>query len=451
MFNSPDNFKILILIALLIINFIPFVYYLKYTKGAFFILPFTPFIISYLLNYPVKALLLFYPPIRPENIDVIFQFTIDELLFSLIFATAFYLCFIWVTIHYVKKLDLKICREKVFLLLDHSNTKRVLTVFSTLILIISGYIFLSENFFGLTREYKNTFLDNIILQFYGLNFVIILFNILLYKRTNKKNALFFASLLILAVLINSAFTTAKGPLIILFFIYLIMKTIFKERINLKVVTLAFSLFIIFWVYSYSSRYFGNVQDVKDINDLILNYEKASDNSVSAIEISTNALFNRFEHLQNLIYTIKRVNNIDKGIFVFGSTAELLNFIPSLIWPDRPFTYFNYFVVSDIFQSKYVSSAAIGRIGEAYFVLGLSGFLMGLFYAYLFSYLFKKFYYKTRVRYYIFIYFNLYLMYFITDNYLFQGILSVVYSNMFLIGTYLLISKNNKIRTNKGLD
>ncbi|MBV6419263.1 MAG: hypothetical protein DAHOPDDO_00479 [Ignavibacteriaceae bacterium] len=444
MFSSTDTAKIFLIISIAAINFVPVLKYIKRTKSSFWILPFTPFIITYLLNYPLKTVLLLFPPIYISDISILMDYNIDDIIGALIFSTLFFFIFMAISLKLLKKIDLKSYRERIQMLLDKPAMRKIINTISALVIFISLYKIFNTSFYGLSSEYKNTTLDNIILIIYPLIYVAILFNYLLFKRKKTRLALINTLLLIAASLILSFISTAKGPLFILLFVYLIVKQLSNERFNLKLVIPVIIIFISFWYYSYASRFFGNVHDVSGFGDLRSNVELVTYSNISGFDLVVNTFFNRFELFQNLIYTIKKSDRIDKGVFVAGSAIEIVTFIPSIIWTDRPFPYFNYFVSKEIlgFWMSF-SSSSIGRIGEAFFILGYMGFLFGGIYALLFYQIFKVFYLKSKKYFSVLIYFNIYLLYLIHDNYFFQSAFTLVITSLLIILITSLYSK--KIR------
>jgi hypothetical protein len=444
MFSSPDTVKIFLLICIAAINFVPIFKYIKRSKDSFWILPFTPFIISYLLNYPLKAVLLLFPPIYASDISIIMNYNIDDMIGALVFSTLFFFIFMFITLRLLKKLDLKNYRERINILLDSVALRKIINTISALVIFVSLFKIFNTSFYGLSSEYKNTTLDNILLIIFPLIYVAILFNYLLFKRKKTTLALFNTIALILASLVLSFISTAKGPLFIILFIYLIVKQLNNERFNFKLVIPVTIILISFWYYSYASRSYGNVHNVSGFGDLESNVELVTYSNISGFDLVVNTLFNRFELFQNLIYTIKKSDTINKGVFVAGSAIEIVTFIPTIFWKDRPFPYFNYFVSKEILGLwMFNNSSSIGRIGEAFFILGNLGFLFGGIYALLFYQIFKFLYLRSKKYFSILIYFNIYLLYLIHDDYFFQSAFALVITSLFIILIVSLYS--NKVR------
>jgi hypothetical protein len=433
MFSSPDTIKIFLIILIAAINFVPVFKYIKRSKDSFWILPFTPFIIDYLLNYPLKAVLLIFPPIYISDISVVMNYNINDMIGALVFSTLFFFIFMFITLRLLRKLDLKNYRERINKLLASAAMKKIIYIVSALVLSVSMFKILNTSFYGLSNEYKNSTLDNILLIIFPLIYISILFNYLLFKRKKTRLALFNTIALILASLVLSFISTAKGPLFIILFIYLIAKQLNNEKFNLKLVIPVIIIFISFWYYSYASRFYGNVHSVSGFGDLRSNVELVTYSDISGFDLVVNTLFNRFELFQNLIYTIKKSDRIEKGVFVAGSAIEIVTFIPTIFWKDRPFPYFNYFVSKEILGLwMFTNSSSIGRIGEAFFILGYIGFLFGGIYAFLFYQIFKSFYLKSKKYFSVLIYFNIYFLYLIHDDYFFQSVFALVITSLLII-------------------
>ena len=236
-----------------------------------------------------------------------------------------------------------------------------------------------------------------------------------------------------AMLFDSFMTTSKAPLIVIGIVYLLYKEIVHEKIS-KVIfaVLIFLVFATFY-YSYYTRYFGESIGKINIDTALNNAEMAYYNKENILSITSVAFFNRIELFDNLIYTMKKSDQVKKGYYTFGSVAELLNLVPHAILKDRPFLYFDYFVVENILVSglKGVSSS-IGKIGESFFVLGYFGLTLSIIYAFIYFYLYYFLVYTNITLSKLLIYLNLYFLYFLNDNYFFQNIVVILYLSLFII-------------------
>jgi hypothetical protein len=93
---------------------------------------------------------------------------------------------------------------------------------------------------------------------------------------------------------------------------------------------------------------------------------------------------RFSYLDGLILIMRSERNLDKGLYVFGSLVELVALVPRMFWPDRPLIFFNVFMAQEIYGFDSLVEMPVGRMGEAFFVLGTIGLVVAPLYAFLFA-------------------------------------------------------------------
>jgi len=152
-----------------------------------------------------------------------------------------------------------------------------------------------------------------------------------------------------------------------------------------------------------------------------------------------SFFDRFELVDNLIYTMQRVNYLDLGYYKFGSLAEIFNLIPSIFWPERPEINLNIFVNREILGTGFEKvTSSIGRIGESYLIFGCAGVTFGFLYGLLFFLAYYYLFYNPKNSLYTFIYLYLFFSYFIFDDYFFQSLFTICFVSISIIVVFLIV-------------
>ena len=406
-----------ILFALFAINILFFYLYVKDAKRiGFWFLPSSLIIFTYFMNYILKPILLLNPPIEADKLLIYFPYTTQDFIFGLFYSTLYFITFVCGCIFFNRKLPRNITtifRHNVSISQDLEKFNNLLSLISILSYL---YLLNTKGIYGFDTGYQRGFWDIILSISASFAYPCFFISLLLFKLNKHKSQILVLISLVGILLIDSAFSTSKAPILLLLFLYLLYADIVKIKINKWVIATVAPLILIMFFYSYYSRYYSNTSIIS--LDLVTNnLEQMMNNLDLFYNLVFPSMFNRFELFDNLIYTTLRVDVIDKGYFTYGSVVELFNLIPRFIWTSRPYLYFDYYVGIEIL-GNYSSSASAGRIGEAYFVFGRLGFLMGLPYAYI-SYLAIKMLRDKITIAKVFFFAYLYIHYFAHDDYLFQ--------------------------------
>jgi len=425
-------------------------YFIRIPQRHIILLPFTITIILYLIEYPLKVLLIVFPVIDVSKIPNYYMFEINKLLIAFAYATSYFIFFM-VTVLYLAGKTKSIKPSLIDLLesnLDYvTKLASILGLISILVLLYRFYI---GEFYTFSGYYKQSLID-IIFNNIALHPLAVF--LLLY--VNKKNKRGFNTILLytltLLVIFDSIMSTSKGVLVWLMIVYIFYKSIISEKIPLYPKIIFPFFFLLYFYYSYYARYFGIYTGNVDLYTVYGNMSNAYYNYEDFFSITWAAIFNRVEKFENLYITIQSTGTIDKGYFLFGSIAEIANIIPRFIWHDRPFLYFNYFVVENILVRglKGVSSS-IGRIGESFFILNYLGVIFGSIYAVISYYIYYKFALKAKSIFQVLIYLLIYFFYFTQDNYLFQMVANLILIVIYLSIIHLFISKKNQRLVNTPL-
>jgi len=299
------------------------------------------------------------------------------------------------------------------------------------------YKYLSGRFYGFgTVGDTRTIMENIYVGTFGLHYLL-LFIFLYLSYYRRRRYFIFVVLLVFLITFESFMTTAKANFIVMTYVYLFFTSISGKKINFYLILVVISFLYFFSVYSYVARYSGSVFDV-------VNLETVENTLITSPELSQIysekikfSLVNRFELLDNLIIMINGYENIEKGIYYFGSIVELLNVVPRFLWEEKPKRmYFNYFVLSNVLNKNVNAASSVGKIGESYLIFSFFGAGLGLPVGMLFAYLYLSLLVRgssiARL-----VYATLFFTYFAYDDYMFQSTFSVFFLTTIVVGSYML--------------
>jgi len=442
MFNISgiEFFNILILVF---VNFLVFVIYInRMKKKKIWFLPFTVFNITYLFNYPLKAFVLTSGIIDKSLIEVVMPYTFDDLFEALLYSTAYYVVFNFLILFVFYPFVPRFNTQYIFTSFKKYKYKLInFSLFMFVTMIFIYYIkFSTLKYYGFGgNKYYGVF-DLLVTNIELLKYLTVLLLLTIYRLYQKKKFLFAALLISMFIILDSVISTSKTPIFMLFILYLVYTSLFEIKFNKVLVSIMVFLGIVNFYYSYVVRYYGNIRGTVTSDTIINNFYIVYDKFGDISERVLSAFVNRFELLDNLIITMKRVDFIDKGYFQLGSISEVLNIIPRSIWPDKPNLQLSYYII-DVVQGKQMKgvSAGFGRIGESFFVLGHYGILYALINALIMVVIYNKTVFSMKKHSLpLIIYFHLYFIYFAQDNYIFQGFAGIVLSTAFIVGLLFII-------------
>lgn len=343
-----------------------------------------PFVF-YMVNYPVRALILQLGIWEPE-----FSFDAYDILIPLEYSFVFFL------IMYVTYRQSSIFRDEndVKSITRTEADEFLCNVTFVISLLVFGYKVYTGNLFELYSEESelySSFGNNLIMMFGPLKWFAIALALLLWKCTANRWRLMQALVMFCMILVESIVSSAKGPLFSLLILYLFTMSAYGKRINYYLVTLSASAIIILSIFSYYIRYFGQVTGEFSAETLTRNYQVASEISQSDYDVKTGLghIANRLNYLDALALTVKKRDTVTTGNYPAGSFSELLTLVPRFVWENRPLFNFNIFATREIWgYSELISETPIGRIGESFLVLGFFGLLYAVFYGFIFAFIEK---------------------------------------------------------------
>lgn len=382
-------------------------------------------IIFYIFNYPLKAL---YNIAYKGNLDT------DDYPYLLIYVGLYVLIFVYMYIQF-DKIDSfgRNVRQNILQGIAVENFARM-----TFWIIFAGFLYKIANgsFFALENNYERSTAENILINFMAIQYSVIFICLHLARTKNKK---YYINVLVLSIFIlyESLLSTSKAPIFNLVILYLFANSYHGIEIKKIYLVPPIAIGILFYFYSYTARYTGLAfESTADINTVLRVLEATFDNFYDYYDQIVEAMFERFELFDNLNTLKIRYELIDPGLYRFGSLIEVINLIPKILWRDRPFVLFNVFVQYEIIGYKMDGvTMSIGRMGEAFFLLKYAGILIAVFYAYIFSKAFNRLFVYATSPVSVILYVNLFFNYFIHDNYLTQGLFTIVFSSVLIVICY----------------
>lgn len=453
MFRDIQFDQQIILATLLLLNFGAFIHYCRVVPWrTFWYMPFSIYTLFYMLNYPIRAIMLVFFVVLQGRFYVR-DFTLDDMIKALAFATAFFILFIFTSAHLIKRNKHNFPRT--FDLCDIESTRLKLITNILFIVVSLSYLYLykTQNFYN-WDPYKapQTLVQSIAIQFSILIYVGIFAALLVVKKIGDKRYYIHFFIYIAILMVHALLSTSKAIILIILVIYLFYKNLFEEKVSKGMAVFIFGLVILSFFYSYDVRSYGLHLERTDVKALGNNLYIIQRRTQSAEDIPWESTLNRFSLLDDLIYTMLRTDYIDKGYFTFGTIVEVANVIPRFIWPGRPFLSFSHFAHTNIYGKTFMASVPIGIIGESFFVYGWFGFLVGWIQAWLYFIIFERLFLRKRTLFYFALYINLYFCYLIHDTYMFRSFNIIVFGGIliYLIFQILPTFISGSLQQNKKL-
>jgi len=396
----------ILFIALLLCNLYIVVIYLRYVhpRDGFigpllFVLPF------YILNYPIRAVILFLA--RGSSwawqVDKFgYHFQLEEILFALAYATLF----MGSLIAYYAQL----CQRRKQLYRSEAFPASGLSgqyqqfVF---LCFFSAYVFLfvyKLESGELTRLYesiydlKRPFIVNFLNLIESLKWFLMAYGGFRYLREKSFSALVMV-LSISAIIVFSALaSTGKGDLVTLALVLGSCFWFVKGKFP-KYTMVVFTVVVLFFaLYSFTARQYAymNVRSTQGnpISNTLIIVETVRDAFASGnvrVKETFLPIFSRFNGMDGLLMCQRKNTFLEDNLYVAGSIVEFGNLIPRPIWPDRPHLSFNHHITSTVWGLPgRFAEMPIGRIGESFFVLNWGGLFYAFLYAFFWNWLYVKF-------------------------------------------------------------
>lgn len=299
----------------------------------------------------------------------------------------------------------------------------------------------SGKFFALSYVGERGILDLIFFNISNIFYLGFYLSLLVYNNSKNFKNLIIIFLYLFIAITSILLSTSKAPILILLFTYIFFISTNNLKINYTYIIIAIFLLFASFIYSYYSRYYFDVYSSgADFSSIIT--QIFNDPNINYQKFLINPLITRFEQLENLCVVIARREDINLNYYSFGSIVEIVNLIPRILWTERPFLNFNYFVTNEIYRSNIYWSSSIGRFGEAFLISGIFS---------VFSLIFYLIFYKSVVKF-ITIFFReplhkllcffLFMRFYIwQDDYFAQSLFTFIFCLVFLKIIITFFEKN----------
>ena len=399
------------------------------------LIPSTYFLMVIFLNYPLRALVLLH--LEPES------FKDGDILNALAFTTAFTLIFVVTTILLVQAY-----RYAPGAWISRAGSPRrpnatfrhVVIAVGVAILVGFAYRFYSGRILGLFESREDLLFspwEVLLGASHSLIWFVFLSSLILYRETARFRYLVLFLVLTGAYLLETVLATAKGPILYLLILYVIYKSYFEMRINVRLVLGIGLLGLVYAAYTYLARYFGDVRSGFSLVGVTDTITGVIENIEHWSEIGVQGTISRFSYLDGLILLMNKGAWLDQGYFSLGTVTELINLIPRFLYPDRPEINFNVYLSGEVWDSGSVAENPIGRIGEAFFVFRYAGVVIAPIYASIMFFAYRLLLcsaspWKQGV------YFSMFFIYLLPDAYFFYNVKPMLHGLIILLLARLMV-------------
>ncbi|MGA2032740.1 MAG: hypothetical protein ABSG68_10815 [Thermoguttaceae bacterium] len=360
----------------------------------------------YLLNYPVRAVVLYLASgtaLEFELNSQRYDFEPAEIAIGLLYATLF--ATILLGIYVI------LCRGRsVFDFQSCVRTrgtavtawqKTVLNVVFGVYLAAFGYRAITNSLFTLYEEMddlKRSSADNVVALLDVLKWPLLAFGFLRLLDRKTPSALLYAGVGAATIVYGALVSTAKGEIVCLLVLWGVCFWLKRGKLPLKQLALGAVVIAAFSLYSMTVRMEGTVtkRGAEAENAFSDNQTRAADhyadNGIGLEEIAV--VSSRLSYLDAIILAQRKGTFLNEGPYLLGSLVEFGNVVPRALWPDRPLLSFNHemtYAVWSMPDWEYFLEMPIGRIGESFFVLNWMGVLYAVFYAAIWSWIYHRFF------------------------------------------------------------
>lgn len=391
------------IILSIIVLFIFFLFFKISIKGIpnnlVLLHPFFWFSFHFLLNYPLRALLL---GIKYQHtmFDIEDKYIINALFYALIFyiissyfnylfnnsenklfnpikikifkisSNNFWKYFALFLIFFISLGFIIAIKNDSFNYVGKNVTEKEYTIINAISLNLSSLVYF---LYGVSIINLKRYKDNLILKFSFIICIILLYlrGIIAGSRGFYVVAIF---LIIIAIFYNSEIRKIMG----LFAIIILMGIILS--IGTTIFRTSSAEFIFSEDYDAISRIEKSLNEAK--------FENFGQILEHAIERNTYALDSTAYLLKDYYHN----DNQNKGRYRFGSIMDLRHLVPKIIWVDRDVEDFNYWMGTYMHNASYMSlNFPVGRIGESIYILGYMGIIFSILNAFMCAFLYRKFF------------------------------------------------------------
>ena len=421
---------ILTLIMLLIFVGVLIRFYL-YASNGFWTTPMPICIFYYILNYPLKSLynVIYNPDYLSKDPGHL-----------LLYVTVYFILFVLSYIYISKKDSISINYNYDYKLLTTDRMVRVGNI--SFYILVGGFLykFLLGGFYTWGEKSGTSILENIIFNIMILQYAILF---LMIHMARFKNKIYYIKVLVITgfIIFECLLTTSKSPIFYLIILILFTNSFHRIKTSPILVSILLTVGIAYFFYSYTSRFSGIAYNEVEGSSISNTFDETILGFDAYYDRIMDSIFDRIELLDNLIIMDSRYSLIQRGYYQLSSLVEVINFVPRIIWPSRPDLNFNIFTQYELlgYRAEAVTMS-VGRAGEGYFLFNYLGVVMGVFYGAFFYKIYKVFFLQPNTGVKIIIYVNILFAYIIQDNYLTQGMFTIIFSSSFLYFLYKLTPK-----------
>ena len=402
-----------------------------YASNGFWTTPMPICIFYYILNYPLKSLynVIYNPDYLSKDPGHL-----------LLYVTVYFILFVLSYIYISKKDSISINYNYDYKLLTTDRMVRVGNI--SFYILVGGFLykFLLGGFYTWGEKSGTSILENIIFNIMILQYAILF---LMIHMARFKNKIYYIKVLVITgfIIFECLLTTSKSPIFYLIILILFTNSFHRIKTSPILVSILLTVGIAYFFYSYTSRFSGIAYNEVEGSSISNTFDETILGFDAYYDRIMDSIFDRIELLDNLIIMDSRYSLIQRGYYQLSSLVEVINFVPRIIWPSRPDLNFNIFTQYELlgYRAEAVTMS-VGRAGEGYFLFNYLGVVMGVFYGAFFYKIYKVFFLQPNTGVKIIIYVNILFAYIIQDNYLTQGMFTIIFSSSFLYFLYKLTPK-----------
>jgi hypothetical protein len=348
------------------------------------------------LGYPVRyALILAKPDIFSESeLAMSSSFGVEDFFAALLFASAF-IAAIGLGLRIMLPSSKRALSAVTFETLRFTVQDRLLVHFIFLVFATaSGYMYVVYGISGLYDDYsqlQKNVAEVILGEIANLKWFVAALCLLAYFKSYRRIFIIEALLIFLSIFFVSLLTTSKGGILNFIIYILLLLAVIGKNPSKGVLIAIFCLGLLFSVVSYEMREvaYYNIRETTSQLSILSHYGDLGLNIDSLKFLFEKNIFTLIDRVSYYGDALVLMSNQDvrdgTDLYMYGSLVEIGNLIPRILWEDRPHLSFNHHVTGAVWGMKMLlSETPIGRVGEAYYVGGWLGFLVGFAYALMFA-------------------------------------------------------------------
>ncbi len=373
--------------------------------------PITFWLPFYVLNYPLRAVILSATNGTSVEQDVLFYdyaFLPGEIVAALAYSTLFAVILLGVYASLPRLPEL--CRKGTALSGGQSQPQEeCFTLFLGAFFLVNavafGFQVATGNAFSLytsLEDLKRPFLVNLLLQMRSLKWLLLAYAFLRVQRSRSVLGLVLTFSCLFIEVCGAIISTAKGGLLAIALLWAVSAGIVRQRLPYATLAGVAVLAASFAFFSQAVRQHGSVGDrsapvLLTAHENMLVAGNVLNGGGSAWEKRLMRIGSRLSYLDAIMLIQRQQPYVADGPYTFGSIVELGNVVPRILWPNRPHLSFNHEMTHAVWgmSRHHFLEMPIGRIGESAFMLGWAGLMLAPLYAVLWHWLYTRFYLAAR--------------------------------------------------------